>query len=185
MAVEDSVAQDQLKAFISRIERMEEEKAAIAADIKEIYAEAKGNGFDTKILRKIVTIRKQDANERMEQEALLELYMDALGMEQAHQAAVNERYERHSGGRSAPLAERVESISEPVIDHPIQSFAGSVAHGVDANSSQSNAFDHAPITHEGNAYIGGLNVADRSAQNAAGEGAFNAPAANFTGEGSP
>jgi uncharacterized protein (UPF0335 family) len=83
MAVEDSVAQDQLRAFIERIERMEEEKAAIAADIKEIYAEAKGNGFDTKILRKIVTIRKQDANERMEQEALLELYMSALGMVEA------------------------------------------------------------------------------------------------------
>lgn len=80
MAVEDSVAKDQLCAFIERIERMEEEKAAIGADIKEIYAEAKGNGFDTKILRKIVTIRKQDANERMEQEALLELYMAALGM---------------------------------------------------------------------------------------------------------
>jgi uncharacterized protein (UPF0335 family) len=77
---EDSVAQDQLRAFIERIERMEEEKSAIAADIKEIYAEAKGNGFDTKILRKIVAIRKQDANERMEQEALLELYMSALGM---------------------------------------------------------------------------------------------------------
>lgn len=80
MAVEDSVAQDQLRAFIERIERMEEEKAAIAADIKEIYAEAKGNGFDTKILRKIVTIRKQDVNERLEQEAILELYMSALGM---------------------------------------------------------------------------------------------------------
>ncbi|KQT50321.1 hypothetical protein ASG47_19655 [Devosia sp. Leaf420] len=80
MAVEDGVAQDQLRAIIERIERMEEEKAAIAADIKEIYAEAKGNGFDTKILRKVVTIRKQDANERAEQEALLELYMSALGM---------------------------------------------------------------------------------------------------------
>jgi uncharacterized protein (UPF0335 family) len=80
---DDVVAQDQLRAFIERIERMEEEKAAIAADIKEIYAEAKGNGFDTKILRKIVTIRKQDANERMEQEDLLELYMSALGMVEA------------------------------------------------------------------------------------------------------
>lgn len=80
VAVEDSVAQDQLRAFIERIEQMEGEKAAIAADVKEIYAEAKGNGFDTKILRKIVAIRKQDANERMEQEALLELYMSALGM---------------------------------------------------------------------------------------------------------
>jgi uncharacterized protein (UPF0335 family) len=83
MAVEDSVAQDQLRAFIERIERMEEEKAAIANDIKEIYAEAKGNGFDTKIIRQIVRIRKQDANERMEQEALLELYLNALGMRAA------------------------------------------------------------------------------------------------------
>ena len=76
----DSVAQDQLRACIERIERMEEEKKAIADDIKEIYAEAKGNGFDTKVLRQIVRIRKQDASERMEQEALLELYMAALGM---------------------------------------------------------------------------------------------------------
>ncbi len=76
----DSVANGQLRAFIERIERMEEEKAAIGADIKEIYAEAKGNGFDTKIMRRIVNIRKQDANERMEQEALMELYMSALGM---------------------------------------------------------------------------------------------------------
>lgn len=80
MSVEDSVAQDQLRAFIERIERMESEKSEIAADIKSIYAEAKGNGFDTKILRKIVAIRKQDANERMEQDALLDLYMGALGM---------------------------------------------------------------------------------------------------------
>ena len=79
MAVE-SVAQDQLRAFVERIERMEEEKRAIADDIKEIYAEAKGNGFDTKVLRQIVRIRKQDHAERMEQEALLELYMAALGM---------------------------------------------------------------------------------------------------------
>ena len=79
----DSVAQDQIKAFIERIERLEEEKASIAGDIKEVYAEAKGNGFDTKVLRKIVSIRKQDHNERMEQEALLELYMAALGMQGA------------------------------------------------------------------------------------------------------
>ena len=79
----DSVAQDQLRAFIERIERMEEEKKAIADDIKEIYAEAKGNGFDTKVLRQIVRIRKQDHAERMEQEALLELYMAALGMQAA------------------------------------------------------------------------------------------------------
>ena len=72
-----------LRAFIERIERLEEEKRAIADDIKEIYAEAKGNGFDTKVLRQVVKIRKQDHSERMEQEALLELYMAALGMQPA------------------------------------------------------------------------------------------------------
>jgi uncharacterized protein (UPF0335 family) len=80
---EDSVAQDQLRAFVERIERMEEEKAAIAADIREIYAEAKGNGFDTKVLRQVVKIRKQDHSERMEQEAILDLYLTALGMQAA------------------------------------------------------------------------------------------------------
>lgn len=73
----------QLKAFIERIERMDEERAAIVQDIKEIYAEAKGNGYDTKILRMIVRRRKQDANERAEQEAMLELYEHQLGMRPA------------------------------------------------------------------------------------------------------
>ena len=76
----ESVAADQLKAFIERIERLEEEKAGIADDIKEIYAEAKGNGFDTKVLRKIISLRKRDYAERQEEEAILELYMQALGM---------------------------------------------------------------------------------------------------------
>lgn len=76
-----TVAADQIKAFIERIERLEEEKASIAGDIKEVYAEAKGNGFDTKVLRKIVAIRKRDHNEMMEQQALLKLYLEALGME--------------------------------------------------------------------------------------------------------
>jgi len=79
----DSVAQDQLRAFVERIERMEEEKKAIADDIREIYAEAKGNGFDTKVLRQVVKIRKQDRSERLEQEALLDLYLAALGMQAA------------------------------------------------------------------------------------------------------
>src|SRR5690554_1997656 len=77
---ESSVAQDQLRAFVERIERMQEEAEAIKADIREIYAEAKGNGFDVKIMRRVVNLRKQDANERLEQEAVLELYMSALGM---------------------------------------------------------------------------------------------------------
>ena len=73
-------AKDQLKAFVERIERLEEEKKATADDIRDVYAEAKGNGFDPKILRMVVRLRKQDADERREQEAVLETYMHALGM---------------------------------------------------------------------------------------------------------
>jgi uncharacterized protein (UPF0335 family) len=76
----ESVAADQLKAFIERIERLEEEKASLAGDIREVYAEAKGNGFDTKAMRKIVALRKKDFAERREEEAMLDLYMQALGM---------------------------------------------------------------------------------------------------------
>ena len=80
-ATSETVAAGQLRALIERIERLEEEKKTIADDIKEVYAEAKGNGFDTKALRTIIRLRKQDANERAEAEAALELYMAALGME--------------------------------------------------------------------------------------------------------
>lgn len=75
-----AVARDQLRSYIERIERMEEEKKAIADDIKDVYAEAKGNGFDVKAMRAIVRMRKQDAAERAEHEAILECYMAALGM---------------------------------------------------------------------------------------------------------
>ncbi len=73
-------AKDQLKAFVERVERLEEEKKAIADDIRDVYAEAKGNGFDIKTLRVVVRLRKQDVNERREQEAILETYLHALGM---------------------------------------------------------------------------------------------------------
>ena len=73
-------AKDQLKAVVERIEKLEEEKKATADDIKEVYAEAKGNGFDVAALRTIVRLRKQDVDERKEQEAVLETYMHALGM---------------------------------------------------------------------------------------------------------
>ena len=73
-------AQDPLKAIIERIERLEEEKKTISDDIRDVYGEAKGNGFDVKVLRTIVRMRKQDANERAEQETILETYMQALGM---------------------------------------------------------------------------------------------------------
>ena len=76
----DDVAADQLRQIIERIEKLEEEKQAIADDIKDVYAEAKANGYDTKVLRQVVRIRKQDKHERAEQEALLDLYLAALGM---------------------------------------------------------------------------------------------------------
>ena len=76
----DAVAPDLLKSFVERIERLEEEKASIAGDVKEVYAEAKAQGFDTKILRTVVAIRKRDAAERREEEEILDLYLQALGM---------------------------------------------------------------------------------------------------------
>ena len=73
-------AKDQLKAIIERIERLEEEKKTISDDIRDVYAESKGNGFDVKALRTIIRLRKQDPNERQEEETILETYMQALGM---------------------------------------------------------------------------------------------------------
>jgi uncharacterized protein (UPF0335 family) len=73
-------AKDHLKAFVERIERLEEDKKAIADDIKDVYAEAKATGFDAKALRAVVRLRKEDADERKEHEAILETYMHALGM---------------------------------------------------------------------------------------------------------
>ena len=73
-------SKDQLRAIVERIERLEEEKKTISDDVRDIYAEAKGNGYDVKALRTIVRLRKQDANERAEQETILETYMQALGM---------------------------------------------------------------------------------------------------------
>ncbi len=72
-------APDQLRSIIERIERLEEDKSQVAADIKEVYAEAKGNGFDTKALRKLVALRKKDRDKAMEERAILELYANALG----------------------------------------------------------------------------------------------------------
>ena len=74
------VAAEELKQFIERIERLEEEKKALSADIRDVYAELKGRGFDAKAVRTIVRIRAKDASERQEEEAILELYMQALGM---------------------------------------------------------------------------------------------------------
>ena len=75
----NSTAQTQLKTIVERIERLEEDKAAVSADLKEVYLEAKGNGFDVKILRKVIRLRKQDKAKRQEEDALLDLYLSAIG----------------------------------------------------------------------------------------------------------
>ena len=74
------IAGDQLRAYIERIERLEEEKAALAADVREVFAEAKGNGFDVKIMRQLLRLRKLDGDDRAEEEALLDIYKRAIGM---------------------------------------------------------------------------------------------------------
>ena len=76
----DNISRDQLKAFIERIERMEKEKKTIADGIKDIYSEAAGTGFDTKIMKKVIALRKKDASERQEEDMILDTYLNALGM---------------------------------------------------------------------------------------------------------
>ena len=75
-----AIARDQLRSLVERIERLDEERKIIGDDIKDVYGEAKANGFDTKVLRKVVAIRKQDQSIRLEQEAILDTYLHALGM---------------------------------------------------------------------------------------------------------
>jgi uncharacterized protein (UPF0335 family) len=74
------ITAEQLRSYIERVERLEEEKAGIAGDIRDVYAEAKGNGFDVKVMREIIRLRKMDADDRRERETLLDVYMHALGM---------------------------------------------------------------------------------------------------------
>lgn len=76
-----NVAAAELRQFIERIERLEEEKQTIADDIKDVFGEAKGRGYDTKAMKTIIRLRKKDANERLEEESILQTYMSALGME--------------------------------------------------------------------------------------------------------
>ncbi|MGZ5932612.1 MAG: DUF2312 domain-containing protein, partial [Rhizomicrobium sp.] len=73
-------AKEHLRSFIERIERLEEEKKALADDIREVYSEAKGTGFDTKVMRQVIRLRKMESADRQEQEAMLDLYLGALGM---------------------------------------------------------------------------------------------------------
>ena len=78
-AASGGVAAERLRSFVQRIERLEEDKAGVAQDIKEVYSEAKGEGFDIKVLRKIISLRKKDPQQRREEDELLELYLSALG----------------------------------------------------------------------------------------------------------
>lgn len=80
--VSGEISAGRLKSFIERIEKLEEDKAAVSEDLKEVYGEAKGTGFDTKIIRQIVRLRKTDKEKRREMEELLDLYKAALGMEE-------------------------------------------------------------------------------------------------------
>jgi uncharacterized protein (UPF0335 family) len=74
------IGAERLRSFVERIERLEEEKAALTADVREVYAEAKGNGFDTKVMRQVIRLRKMETADRQEQEALLDLYKRAVGL---------------------------------------------------------------------------------------------------------
>lgn len=104
------VAGKQLKAFIERVERLEEEKQAITDDIKEVYGEAKGNGFDTKVMRQVVKLRKMDRADRQEFEAILDLYMHALGMVPIDEAADG----AHSSKAKAERAKMSTSVSATI-----------------------------------------------------------------------
>ena len=124
------VAKDQLKAFIERVERLEEEKKALSDDIRDVYLEAKGNGFDVKALRTIVRLRKIDAAERAEQEAILETYMHALGMLSdlpLGQAAI-ERATKPPARTVASAAPKSEQVDlEEAIDEKVRKAAASPA----------------------------------------------------------
>lgn len=113
MAEVETFAKSQLKALIERVERLEEEKKAIADDIKEVYAEAKACGFDTKAMRAVIKMRKVEPAERQEFEALVNLYREGVGMgplfeavqektQTAHIHHIGERQARRSGGKSGP-----------------------------------------------------------------------------------
>ena len=78
-ATDKGISAQRLKSFIERIERLEEEKKNLSTDLKEVYSEAKGGGFDTKIMRQVIRLRKMDKQDRQEQEAILQLYLDAIG----------------------------------------------------------------------------------------------------------
>lgn len=151
----DTVAQDQIKAFVRRIEALEDEIKVLNEDKSEVYKEAKGNGFDTKVLRKVIAARRQDSNERAEQDALFQLYMEALeGVAHAH-VEIIEEFDPETGevgkptteipGNGAGAAEAgvevalvaptsAETIPEPVGYHPADPLRSGAATRKDADT---------------------------------------------------
>jgi uncharacterized protein (UPF0335 family) len=133
--VKTAFAKDQLKSFISRVERLEEEKSALAADIREVYAEAKGMGFDTKIMRQVIAKRKLDRADYQEQAAMFDLYWDAVG------------FDSTPLGKSSPPTPKAEAPSEiPAGSHA--SDHGQPAPTVEATASIS-AHDQSDAGPEG------------------------------------
>lgn len=155
-----NAAPDQLRAFVERVERLEEEIAALNKDKSEVYAEAKGNGFDVPTIKKIVRIRKLDHAERLEQDALLDLYMSALGMipadEPSHvrvhegDSSTAARMDVHSGGlglRSEDASQRIDQpeaagTQAPPVETTAPEAPASAGEAVDATPLPR------PVSHE-------------------------------------
>ncbi|ASP50931.1 DUF2312 domain-containing protein [Sinorhizobium meliloti] len=143
------VARDQLRAFIGRIERLEEEKKTIAEDIKDVYGEAKSMGFDAKILRKVISIRKQDADERAEQEAILDTYLHALGMIQIDMFEEPE--------------ERVDPSTGEILDSMTAKSCARMTHGMADHKALSAAMAKEGLISE-DAHAENVKLADAVAQ---------------------
>lgn len=139
-------AQGQLKSLVERIERLEDEKAAITSDIKGVYDEAKANGFDVKILRKLIALRKKEAAEREEEQALLEVYMGALGMlplfEAAEVQVVTDKLREPDPGP----AEKASGVKATVWCAP--ELAAAIRGGAEAVGFEVKAAGHDPETGE-------------------------------------
>lgn len=167
MTGKTTFAQGQLRSLIERIERLNEEKAAISADVKGVYAEAKSAGFDTKIMRAIISLRKKDADERQEEEALLDVYMSALGMQPSFfdedqsetQSGVASRPVEGSGGLdtatgapAAPIQEQAPEVfpmgaGKPPTDETVDAVSGALDH-VPAKSADLAQSENPPLDED-------------------------------------
>jgi uncharacterized protein (UPF0335 family) len=200
------VARDQLRAFIERIERLEEEKKSIADDIKDVYGEAKGTGFDTKILREVIKIRKQDRDERAEREAVLDSYLAALGMieqpgffdgepVQAVPAARQPAMPLRSDGGLSILTKHEDITTAPeTAEETSVGTATAGPHSLAAHEPEESAVSHSPATATMSLANGPCDAgSERTAEEAAGNasvsstntellGGFPVAAAEFNAE---